>query len=241
MVKPLIYAHRGASHYAPENTMASFKKAVEMRADGIEIDVHKSKDGYLMVCHDEKIDRTTNGSGYIKDKNMKELRSLDAGSWYSKDFEGERIPLLEEVLDLVKMENLLLNIELKNGPIFYENLERDVVKAIKAYGLEDNVIISSFNHYSLLGIKKIEPRIKTGILYIAGMVSPWKYAKTIGADAIHPLYVTINKEVTEECIKNNIMVNPFTVDRESDMILMKNIGVTGIITNCPDIGRKVVD
>ncbi|WP_077370043.1 glycerophosphodiester phosphodiesterase [Anaerosalibacter sp. Marseille-P3206] len=241
MVKPLIYAHRGASHYAPENTIASFKKAVEMGADGIEIDVHKSKDGYLMVCHDEKVDRTTNGSGYIKDKDMKELKSLDAGSWFSKYFEGERIPLLEEVLDLVKMENLLLNIELKNGPIFYENLEMDVVNAIKSFGLEDNVIISSFNHYSLLGIKKIEPRIKTGILYIAGMVSPWKYAKTIGADAIHPLYVTINKEVTKECIRNDIMVNPFTVDRENDMILMRNIGVTGIITNCPDIGRKVVD
>ena len=241
MVKSLIYAHRGASHYAPENTMASYKKAIVMGADGIEIDVHKSKDGYLIVCHDEKVDRTTNGSGYIKDINMKELKSLDAGGWFSKEFVGEKIPLLEEVLDLVKMENLLLNIELKNGPIFYDNLEEEVVNAVKAYGLEENVIISSFNHYSLLAIKKIEPRIKTGILYIAGMVSPWKYAKSIGADAIHPLFLTINKDVTEECLKNDIMVNPFTVDRESDMILMRNMGVTSIITNCPDIGRKVVD
>lgn len=241
MVKSLIYAHRGASHYAPENTMTSYKEAAAMGADGIEIDVHKSKDGYLIVCHDEKVDRTTNGSGYIKDINMKELKSLDAGGWFSKEFVGEKIPLLEEVLDLVKMENLLLNIELKNGPIFYDNLEEEVVNAVKAYGLEENVIISSFNHYSLLAIKKIEPRIKTGILYIAGMVSPWKYAKSIGADAIHPLFLTINKDVTEECLKNDIMINPFTVDRESDMILMRNMGVTSIITNCPDIGRKVVD
>ena len=241
MVKSLIYAHRGASHYAPENTMASYKKAIVMGADGIEIDVHKSKDGCLIVCHDEKVDRTTNGSGYIKNINMKELKSLDAGSWFNKEFVGETIPLLEEVLDLVKRENLLLNIELKSGPIFYDNIEEEVVNAVKAHGLEKNVIISSFNHYSLLAIKKIEPRIKTGILYIAGMVSPWKYAKSIGADAIHPLFLTINKDVTEECLKNDIMVNPFTVDRESDMILMRNMGVTSIITNCPDIGRKVVD
>lgn len=241
MVKPLIYAHRGASCYAPENTMASFNKAVEMGADGIEIDVHMSKDGYLIVCHDEKVDRTTNGNGYIKDINMKELKKLDAGSWFGKEFTGEKIPLLAEVLELVKSENLLLNIELKNGPIFYDNLEKNVVNLIRDFGLVENVIISSFNHYSLLGIKKLEPKLKTGILYIAGMVAPWKYAKSIGADAIHPLYVTINKEVVEDCIKNGIMVNPFTVDRESDMILMRKINVTGIITNCPDIGRNVVD
>lgn len=241
MVKPLIYAHRGASCYAPENTMISFKKAVTMGADGIEIDVHMSKDGYLVVCHDEKVDRTTNGNGYIKDINMKELKELDAGSWFGKEFTGEKIPLLDEVLELIKSENLLLNIELKNGPIFYDNLEKNVVNKVKDYGLEENVIISSFNHYSLLQTKKLEPRIKTGILYIAGMVSPWKYAKSIGADAIHPLFLTINKEVTEECLRNDIMVNPFTVDRESDMILMRKINVTSIITNCPDIGRNVVD
>lgn len=240
MVKPIIYAHRGASKYSPENTFASYKKAVEMGADGIEIDVHKSKDGYLIVCHDETVDRTTNGSGYIKDINMKDLKSLDAGSWFDIDYAGEKIPLLDEVLEFVKMENLLLNIEIKNGPIFYDNIEKDVINAVKNFGLEEKVIISSFNHYSLLTIKEIAPDIKTGILYIAGMVSPWKYAKSIGADAIHPLYVTINEEITMECISNDILVNPFTVDRESDMILMRNMGVTGIITNCPDLGRKVI-
>ena len=239
MSRPLIYAHRGASSYAPENTFASYKMAIEMEADGIEIDVHKSKDGHLVVCHDEKVDRTTNGKGYIKDLTVEELKLLDAGSWFNESFANERIPLLEEVLKLVKMENILLNIELKNGPVFYENIELDVVNAIRAYGLEEKVIISSFNHYSLVAVKKLEPKIKTGILYIAGMVSPWKYAKSIGSDAIHPLFMTINDEVVKECIENGIMVNPFTVDRESDMILMKNIGVSSIITNRPDAGRKI--
>ncbi|MCR2043082.1 glycerophosphodiester phosphodiesterase [Anaerosalibacter massiliensis] len=240
MVRPLVFAHRGASHYAPENTFASYKMAVDMNADGIEIDVHKSKDGHLIVCHDEKVDRTTNGTGYIKDLNLKEIKSLDAGSWFDKKFAKENIPTLNEVLKFVKRENILLNIELKNGPIFYPNIEEDIVELIKYYGLESYVIISSFNHYSLLKIKKIEPKIKTGILYIAGMVSPWKYAKSIGADAIHPLFITINEQVVKECLFNKVMVNPFTVNNEDEIILMKMLNVTSIITDRPDIGIKVV-
>lgn len=109
MKKTIIYGHRGASKYAPENTFASYSKAVEMGADGIEIDVHKSKDGYLVVCHDEKVDRTTNGKGFIKDLTLKEINSLDAGSWFSKEYQGQHIPILEEVLEFVKKKNILLN------------------------------------------------------------------------------------------------------------------------------------
>jgi len=238
--RPLILAHRGASHYAPENTFASYEMAVDMNADGIEIDIHKSKDGHLIVCHDEKVDRTTNGTGYIKDLTLEEIKSLDAGSWFDKKFSEEKIPVLEEVFELVKKENIFLNIELKNGPIFYSNIEEDVVGLIKDYRLENHVIISSFNHYSLLKIKKLEPTIKTGILYISGMVSPWKYAKSIGADAIHPLFITINKEVVKECLFNKVMVNPFTVNNEKEITLMNKLNVTSIITDCPDIGIRVV-
>lgn len=241
MNKPLIIAHRGASSRAPENTIASFRKAVEFGADAIELDVHRSKDGYLIVCHDERVDRTSNGKGYIKDFTLRELKSLDAGRWFGEEFKGERMPLLEEVLELVLKNNILLNIELKNGPIFYEGIERDVINVVRNYGLVDKTIISSFNHYSLLQVKGIEPRIKTGILYIAGMVSPWEYAKIAKADAIHPLFFTINKDVVLGTIRNGIMVNPFTVDRESDIELMNQIGVSGIITNYPDVARKIVD
>lgn len=240
MSRPLIYAHRGASYHSPENTLASYEMAIDMGADGIEIDVHRSKDGYIVVCHDEKVDRTTNGIGYIKDLSLKEIKSLDAGSWFDKSFSKEKISTLDEVLELVKRENILLNIELKNGPIFYPNIEQEVVELIRSYGLEDKVLISSFNHYSLLEIKKIEPSIKMGILYIAGMVSPWKYAKSIGADAIHPLFLTINEDIVKECILNNIMINPFTVNNENEIILMKKLHVTSIITDCPDIGVKIV-
>lgn len=239
MKKVTIYGHRGASRYAPENTFASYNKAVEMGADGIEIDVHKSKDGYLIVCHDERVDRTTNGKGLIKELTLKEIKNLDAGSWFSKEYQGQQIPILEEVLEFVKRKDILLNIEIKNGPIFYDKIEEDIVNQVKAYGLVEQTIISSFNHYSLAHIKNIAKEFKTGILYIAGMIEPWNYAKKVGASAIHPLFLTINREIVKESQINGIMVNPFTVNGEEELKLMKAFNVDSVITDCPDVCNRV--
>ncbi|HLR35897.1 MAG TPA: glycerophosphodiester phosphodiesterase [Tissierellales bacterium] len=241
MNKPLIIAHRGASFYAPENTLISYKKAVEMEADAIEIDVHRSKDGHLVVCHDEKVDRTTNGIGYIRDLNLEEIKKLDAGSWFDEKYTNMKIPLLEEVLQFVKEQSILLNIELKNGPIFYDNIEEDLIRIIKIYKLEEKVLISSFNHYSLLKMKMLAPDIKTGILYIGGMVSPWEYAKKLHADAIHPLFYTINEEIVTESIENGISVNPFTVNGEKELMLVYKFGVSGIITDRPDVAKNIIN
>lgn len=239
MNRPIIYGHRGASQYAPENTLASYNRAIEMGADGIEIDVHKSKDGHLIVCHDERVDRTTNGQGYIKDLILKEIKSLDAGSWFSKEFSGEKIPLLEEVLEFVKDKDILLNIELKNGPIFYDGIEDELIRLVRVFNLVENTIISSFNHYSLSYIKNIDKQFKTGILYIAGMIDPWEYAKKVGASYIHPLYLTINEEVVLESQNNGVKVNSFTVNTEKEIELMKSFKVDGIITDCPDICKRI--
>lgn len=239
MNRPIIYGHRGASQYAPENTFAAYKKAIEMGADGIEIDIHKSKDGHLIVCHDERVDRTTNGKGYIKDLTLEEINSLDGGSWFSEEFRGEKIPLLEEVLEFVKKENILLNIELKNGPIFYDGIEEDLIELVKAFNLVEHTIISSFNHYSLNHIKNIDKQFKIGILYIAGMIEPWEYARKVGASYIHPLYLTINEEVVLKSQKNGIKVNTFTVNIEEEIELMQSFKVDGIITDCPDVCKKV--
>lgn len=241
MNKPLVIAHRGASFYAPENTIVAYEKAVKMEADAIEIDVHKSKDGELIVCHDEKVDRTTNGKGYIKDLTVKEIKKLDAGNWFDEKYSTAKIPLLEEVLQFVKKENILLNIELKNGPIFYENIEEDLVNIIKEYQLEEKVLISSFNHYSLLKIKMLAPEIKTGILYIGGLVAPWEYAKKVKANAIHPLFFTINKDIVRASINNGILVNPFTVNDKEELTLMAKIDVSGIITDRPDIAKEIIN
>jgi len=241
MREPLIIAHRGASAYGPENTMDSFRKAITMGADGIEVDVHLSMDGELIVCHDEKVDRTTNGKGFIKDLTLEEIKKLDAGSWFSYEYSREEVPTLEEVIILIKESGLMLNIELKSGPIFYTGIEKKVIDLICKYGLEEKVIISSFNHYSLIEIKRINEKIKTGVLYMAGLVEPWTYAQKINADAIHPFFYSVIPEVIIGCMKNNILINPFTVDDEPYLTAMVIAGVSGIITNYPDRARKIID
>lgn len=240
IIKPVIIAHRGASKQAPENTMAAFRKALELGAGGIETDVHLSADGHLVIIHDEKVDRTSNGKGLVGEKTFEELRSLDFGSWFSPDFRGERIPELDELLELVSKWDGLLNIELKNGPVFYPGIEQAVAAAIRKHKLTNRTIISSFNHYSLVEIRKIDPEIKTAPLYMAGLYEPWVYARRIGAAAIHPLFYNIVPEIIKDCKLNNIMVNPFTVDQPEQIKAMAAAGVDGIITNVPDIALKIV-
>ncbi len=129
MIRTLNIAHRGFSGMYPENTMEAFKKAVEIGSDGIETDLHITKDGVIVICHDETIDRTTDGSGFIKDYTYRELTEFNAGH-------GEKIPSLDELMDYMKDKNLLLNLELKNDVIPYENLERSTIDKIYEYGLK---------------------------------------------------------------------------------------------------------
>lgn len=240
MQAPLIIAHRGASKQAPENTMTAFQKALELRAGGIELDVHLSRDGFLVVTHDETLERTSNGKGKVGDKTLDELKSLDFGSWFSHEFRDERIPTLDEVLWLISGWDGLLNIEIKNGPVFYPGIEKAVADAVVRYNRTNRTIVSSFNHYSLVEIRKYNPEIKTAPLYMAGIFEPWEYARRMGAAAIHPIFYNIVPEVMKGCKENNIMVNPFTVDDPEHIRAIACAGVDGIITNVPDIALKIV-
>jgi len=237
---PVVIAHRGASKQAPENTMAAFRRALELGVGGIELDVHLSSDGYLMVTHDEQVDRTSNGKGLVRDKTFAELRALDFGSWFSPEFKGEKIPELEEVLELLTGWDGLLNIEIKNGPIFYPGIEKATSEALEKYKFTNHTIISSFNHYSLVEIRKVNADIKTAPLYMAGLYEPWGYARRIGAVAIHPLFYNIVPEVMKGCKQNGIKVNPFTVDQPEHIKAMAAAGVDGIITNVPDIAISIL-
>src|SRR6056297_1649122 len=147
-----ILGHRGASGMAPENTESAFKKALQSGADGVELDVHLTKDKELVVIHDERVDRTTDGTGYVKDLTLKEIKKLDAGSYFSPQFAGERILTLEEALELARSFKLI-NIEIKNMIIKYKDIERELLGTIKKMNLESKVICSSFNHYSVALIK----------------------------------------------------------------------------------------
>ncbi len=220
--------------------MAAFQRALELGAGGIELDVHLSADGFLVVTHDEMLERTSNGKGLVRDKTLGELKALDFGSWFSQEYKDERMPTLDEVLWLISGWDGLLNIEIKNGPVFYPGIEKAVADAVVKYNRTNRTIISSFNHYSLVEIRKYEPEIKTAPLYMAGLYEPWKYAGSMGSTAIHPLFYNIVPEVMKGCKQNNIMVNPFTVDQPDHIRAMAAAGVDGIITNVPDIALKIL-
>jgi len=232
----LIQAHRGASDNHPENTLEAFSAAIKQGADGIELDVHLSKDGEIIVAHDAQLERISNGKGYINDHTLEELKSLDIG-WFSLDGDTYRIPTLSEVFSLVKPSGLFVNVELKTTERQYPDLPAKLLALAGEYAMGERVIYSSFNHYSLRQIKALDPKARVGLLYELGMVDPWVYAKYVGADAIHPHYFVIAAlpETVERCHEHGIEVNVWTVDESNAIKLMLKCAVDGIITNKPDI------
>lgn len=230
----LIIAHRGASGCAPENTMAAFEEALKMGAEGIELDVHMTKDGEVVVIHDHTIDRTSDGKGMVGGFSLEEIRGFDFGAWFDPKFEGARIPTLGEVFELLRDWDGLLNIEIKSGPIFYPGIEEKLVHMVRDYDFPGRIIFSSFNHYSLRDIKVMDPNMEIGLLYMAGLVEPWKYAKDLGAEALHPLYYNVIPELVAGCKENGVKLNPFTIDDEKEIEMIMRAGVDGIITNYPD-------
>lgn len=235
-----IIAHRGASGYAPENTMEAFKLAIKQKADMIETDVHLSKDGTLIIMHDETIDRTTNGIGYIKDMTFKELNQFNANN-HMEQFEFCSIPKLDELLQLIKQHQILLNIEIKTDIINYPGIEQKLIDIIKLYNVEDQIIYSSFNHYTLKNIKQLNPNAKIAILYSQALYKPWEYAKKINAQYIHPYYPNLRiPEYIKHCHELNIKVNTWTVNQRFNMKELINLKVDGIITNYPDIAYQLI-
>ena len=240
MTQIINFAHRGASAVCPENTMAAFRKALELGATGIETDVQMTKDGKLILIHDETVQRTTNGQGLVKDFTLEEIQQLDAGSWFNEQFREERLPSLEELLELVKEQGIIVNIELKNGAIQYPELEEKVIACIQRYGMEDRVVISSFNHYSLVKCKSIAPEIRTGILYMEGLYKAWEYGRTVGADALHAYKYAVLPEWVEEAKAIGIIYHPFTVNDPEEMKRLIAAQVAGIITDFPDLLDRIL-
>lgn len=234
MAQVINFAHRGAAGHCPENTMIAFGRALELGATGIETDVQMTKDGHLVLIHDETLHRTTGSPEWVKDVTLSELASKDAGSWFHEDFRGERIPTLEQLLELVKPLDTIINLELKNGVVRYPGLESKVIELVRRYEVSERVIISSFNHYSLVECKKIAPEIRTGILYMEGLYEPWDYAKRIGADALHAFQYAVVPELVAAASEYGMPYHPFTVNQQSEMRALIQAGVAGIITDYPD-------
>lgn len=199
-----------------------------------------TKDGRLILIHDESLARTTGSDQLVKDVLYEQLLELDAGSWFDPQFANERIPTLEQLLELVQHTETIVNIELKNGIVQYPQLEQRLIETVRTYEMTDRVIISSFNHYSLLTCKQLAPEIRTGILYMEGLYRPWEYAATVQADALHPFKYAVRPEWVAEAAAHHIAYHPFTVNTKAEMKQLLQAGVAGIITDFPDLLAEVI-
>ena len=233
MIATQIFAHRGSASTHPENTMIAFLEAERVGADGIELDVQLSKDGEVVVIHDEKLNRTTNGTGYVKDFSLKQLKSLDASYTFFHQKGNATIPTLEEVLKMLSGNAMLLNIELKNGILEYPGLEEKVIQLIEYYNMQNRVILSSFNHNSLVYCYQLAPYIETAPLYRDQLFKPWIYASAIGAKAIHPNIKVASQQVIVNSIKEGIKVRPYTINNIKKMQELFFIQCSGIFTDYP--------
>lgn len=233
-----IFAHRGASAQAPENTLEAFSLAISMGADGLELDVHLSSDGELMVIHDAKVDRTTNGTGYVRDMTLEQLKALDASNG-KEAYRGVKIPTLAEVYDLVRDTPVHVNVEIKTDEAFYPDIEKKCLELERQKGMAGRVIYSSFNHYTLANLLQLDPGAKTGLLYMSGLYQPWTYAKTVGATHIHPFYPSIMLPgLVEGCAENGVGINFWTVNDPQIMAQCVQCGV-GIITDEPNVAMEI--
>lgn len=212
-----IIAHRGASNLKPENTLAAIKKAMELNADWIEIDIRITKDRNPVIIHDPVVDRTTNGQGIVKEMNISEIKKLDTGG-------GEAPPHLEEVLELVN-EKIPLILELKVPDSF-----PIISKYLKDYDLE-KIMFASFYHKQLLEIKKIESEIKTGAIFFAGPVKSHEIALNCKCEYIFPHKDFVDVSMVNECHENQIKLYPWVVDHSNELKVLGERGVDGIVTN----------
>ena len=236
-----IFAHRGYSGKYPENTMLAFEGALKLSVNGIELDVHKTKDGKLAAIHDESIDRTFLGNGLVKDYDLRDLKKLENRDEKFRENIDSIIGTLEEVILLVSFkDDFVLNIELKTDEIHYEGIEKDVLEMLDSYDMIENTIISSFNHESLKICKKINKNIKTAVLYSEPIEDIVNYAKELGVYAIHPDYKLVDKSLIKKCHENNILVNAYTVNEKEDIERLIEEGIDGIITDYPNIALEIL-
>jgi glycerophosphoryl diester phosphodiesterase len=230
---PLRIGHRGAAGTHPENTMVSFRRAIELGSDGIEFDVHRTADGELVVIHDGFLNRTTNGSGLIMATTLSELKELDAGSWKGAQFAGERIPTLRELIRETP-STLHLFLELKAGSIHYPGIEAELIALVTEEGALGRTQISSFDHQALLRIHEQAPQIPLGMLYADNLLDPVGLAKQLGAEALHPAWEWVTPQLVEAAHAAGLKVNVWTVNLPEVVMMMTAAGVDGIMSDYPD-------
>ncbi|MBQ3151709.1 MAG: glycerophosphodiester phosphodiesterase [Clostridia bacterium] len=242
-----IIAHRGANKVAPQNTIPAFKKAIEMNADGFENDVHLTKDGIAVVCHNYDIDQTSDGTGFIADYTYEELLQFDFGSYFSEEFKDTKIPTLDEFYELCS-DLKVINVEIKSPKDKNFDIVEKTIDSAKKYNLQDKLLISSFDPEVLLKVKDVDPTVKTGILYdpnspIAEEICDdvAAYAKKIKVDALHPYIAFLSEDYIEEAHEAGLIVNPWTVNKDFQIENLCRWGCDGVITDVPDFAREIAE
>ena len=235
-----VWGHRGASGYAPENTLEAFELAARQGAHGVELDVHFSRDGEIVVTHDEAIDRVSDGSGLVRDMTLSQLKRFAFNKTHP-EYANARIPTLREVYELLLPLGLTVNVELKTSRVPYPGLEAACIELAAKMGMTQRVLYSSFNHYSVARVKEIDPSLPCGLLYGDVPCRPWDYARSLGMDALHPDFVSLSFDDTcREAHALGVRVHPWTVNREEDIRACLAMGVDAIITNYPDAALRVL-
>jgi glycerophosphoryl diester phosphodiesterase len=232
VMRPMIIAHRGAKGMAPENTLAAFRLGLEQGCEGIELDIHLTADGEIVVCHDETLDRTTDGKGRIRDKTLQEIKKYDAGSWHSDAFRGEKVPTLGEVFDLIP-DSIMVNVEVKQP--YGGQIEDKLVDFLRRRDLLERVVVSSFDHKCVRRIKLLEPKTKIGLLYQSRLLDPAAYAQSFDVEvySLHPYFRLIDAEDVAKAVSLGYRVYPYTANDEHDLQELIDYGVSGIITDYP--------
>ncbi len=223
----------------PENTMASFDKALELGADGIEFDVQLSRDGVPVVIHDSILDRTTSGSGFVHETGFDDIRALDAGSWFSLDSAPAQVPALDEVLESFAGRTRL-NLELKcEGEV--DALVKTVVEAVSRRGLLDAIVFSSFRFSALTLLREIAPVAKIGVLCRADQVaSVWERAEQVGAVNIHPPAPLVNEAMVVEARRRGLEIWTWVANETGDIERLCSLGIEAVMSDYPDRVKKGV-
>lgn len=235
-----VLAHRGFSGNYPENTMLAFRKAIEAGADGIELDIHESRDGQLVIIHDENLIRTTGTDALVSDLTLAELTKTRASRTKDDAFDTP-IPSFEEFCEFASNGSFITNVEIKTNNQWYQNIERKAIDMVRAYGLQDRIIFSSFNWISVLRARELAPEIPCGFLYDGNKhlhLAP--QTKDAGIQFMHPDFALLDDAIVAECRQNGIGLNVWTINEESQMRQLIDWDVNAAITNYPDMCLRLL-
>lgn len=235
--RTLIFGHRGAKAYAPMNTIPSFELAAQQGADGVELDVWLSKDGYPVILHNDTVDETTDGHGNIQEKTLAEIKALDAGSYFNAKFAGTRVPTLDEVFEAVG-KKLLINVEIKSNETRREGIEQVVADCLVRHNMQRRVIVSSFDPRVLKTFREIIPDVPIGYLHAPNYTFFPEIMETLPHEANHPHFSLLTREYVGSLRPRRI--NTWTVNEPEQVKEFIALGIDAIITDKPDMAVEVL-